>query len=281
MSFEPKRPVTLEDLLRLKRTERPPAEFWDQFDRELRAKQLAALVEKRPWWRSLPHVFDGLRRYRRYHLPLGATAVLAVTFFALRDRPAALENISADATAGAAAPAAAALDRRDKTDVLAAVPVPVAVPEKPLLTENSATFSASSVALVKNETMTANLVSLSAPAPEGGVATELAPSARQIATNLMVAQMTDPNLGRGILAEPGLSDAAPTLARGSFEPLAQVASSSNGSRFARLRTAMASPIINTVVHTTERVTRELSDERLSEDGIRRFAAKGDRLSVKF
>ena len=49
-----KRPITLEDILRLKRAERPPAEFWDSFDRQLRAKQLAALVEKRPWWRSLP-----------------------------------------------------------------------------------------------------------------------------------------------------------------------------------------------------------------------------------
>ena len=58
------RPVTLEDILRLKRNERPPAEFWTQFDRELRAKQLAALVEKRPWWRTIsrPRVFAGLRR---------------------------------------------------------------------------------------------------------------------------------------------------------------------------------------------------------------------------
>ena len=39
MSHLEKRPVTIEDLLRLKSTERPPAEFWDKFDRELRAKQ--------------------------------------------------------------------------------------------------------------------------------------------------------------------------------------------------------------------------------------------------
>ena len=75
--------VTLEDLLRLKRAERPPAEFWNQFERELRAKQLAALVVKRPWWRTLPaRAFAG---FSRYHLPLGATAVLAITFLSVRE----------------------------------------------------------------------------------------------------------------------------------------------------------------------------------------------------
>ena len=82
MSGEPKPKVTLEDLLRLKREERPAPEFWSRFDRELRAKQLAALVEKRPWWQGLP---AWALNWRRFHLPLGATAVLAVTLVALRD----------------------------------------------------------------------------------------------------------------------------------------------------------------------------------------------------
>jgi hypothetical protein len=43
---ESKRPIQIEDILRLKRAERPPAEFWGEFDRQLRAKQLAALVSK-------------------------------------------------------------------------------------------------------------------------------------------------------------------------------------------------------------------------------------------
>lgn len=82
-----KRPVTLEDLLRLKRAERPAAEFWEQFDRDLRAKQLAAIVEKRPWWRSvrLPAVFA---RGVRFYLPVGATAALAVALFVTQsDQP--------------------------------------------------------------------------------------------------------------------------------------------------------------------------------------------------
>src|SRR4051812_34146097 len=82
MNQEHKRPIALEDILRLKRAERPPAEFWATFDRELRAKQLAALVEKRPWWRTLSRpVF----RFSRYHLSLGAAAIVAVAFVATRD----------------------------------------------------------------------------------------------------------------------------------------------------------------------------------------------------
>ena len=44
MKSDHQKPVSLEDLLRLKRAERPAPEFWVQFERELRAKQLAALV---------------------------------------------------------------------------------------------------------------------------------------------------------------------------------------------------------------------------------------------
>ncbi len=68
--------VTLDDLLRLKRTERPSAEFWTRFEEELRAKQLAALVRRRPWWADA-----GLRlrtALARFGLPLGAATTLAL-----------------------------------------------------------------------------------------------------------------------------------------------------------------------------------------------------------
>src|SRR5690349_328530 len=87
MKSERDRPISIEDLLRLKRAERPPAEFWTTFDRELRAKQLSALVGKRPWWQNVPKSFPRLFRYR---IPLGASAVIALTLVSLRhERPAA------------------------------------------------------------------------------------------------------------------------------------------------------------------------------------------------
>jgi len=67
------KPVTVEDLLRLKRAERPAAEFWSQFDDALRAKQLAAIVERRPWWRiEFRGLTAGLARLR---VPVGLAAV--------------------------------------------------------------------------------------------------------------------------------------------------------------------------------------------------------------
>ena len=82
MKPESNRPITIEDLLRLKRAERPPAEFWTDFDRKLRAKQLAALVDKRPWWQTLPRLSFGFSRYR---IALGTSAIFALTFFAVRE----------------------------------------------------------------------------------------------------------------------------------------------------------------------------------------------------
>jgi hypothetical protein len=75
--------VTVEDLLRLKRTERPSAEFWAGFERELRAKQLAALVSRRPWWDvSWARVQAGLVRVVA---PLGAAAALTLAFLSFNE----------------------------------------------------------------------------------------------------------------------------------------------------------------------------------------------------
>ena len=44
-----KKEVKVEDLLRLKRAERPSEVFWDTFDRELHQRMLQTLVKKDPW----------------------------------------------------------------------------------------------------------------------------------------------------------------------------------------------------------------------------------------
>jgi hypothetical protein len=71
--------VTLEDLLRLKRAERPSPEFWSNFERELRQKQLTALVHKRRWWHELPVLLN-----RRVYVPAGAAAIIAFTLVTVR-----------------------------------------------------------------------------------------------------------------------------------------------------------------------------------------------------
>lgn len=279
MSLDPKRPVTLEDLLRLKRAERPPTEFWEQFDRTLRAKQLAALVEKRPWWRTMPSLFAG---WRRYHLPLGATAVLAITVFALRDRPAPQPELGAENAIAAAAAAnqGTSIQSAATTSSSAAPSVSLALPASTVATPVASELVEQAVVAITQGTgareSAENLASVSRESPAADSPT----SSRLVAASFTVAQMTEPSLGRGLLATPALADASLTPTRASVEPLAQIATATS-SRFARLKTAMAAPVVNTVARATDRVARDLSDDRLSEDAIRRFAAKGDRFSVKF
>lgn len=77
------RKVSLEEVLRLKRLERPEPQFWDRFDKELREKQLAAIMARRPWWQmDLGRIMTGLARAR---VPVGAAAVLTLTFLVIRE----------------------------------------------------------------------------------------------------------------------------------------------------------------------------------------------------
>jgi hypothetical protein len=73
------RKVSLEELLRLKRAERPDPEFWSRFEQDLRAKQLAAIVEPRPWWIAL-RLPQAARALARFQVPAGAAAVIALSF---------------------------------------------------------------------------------------------------------------------------------------------------------------------------------------------------------
>lgn len=49
--------VSLEELLRFKRAERPDQAFWEQFDNELHQRMLQTLVKKDPWYIQ---IFRGL-----------------------------------------------------------------------------------------------------------------------------------------------------------------------------------------------------------------------------
>lgn len=77
--LKPNSKVSLEELLRLKRGERPDAQFWVTFERELRQKQLTALVQKRRWWHDLSLVLG-----RRMYIPAGAAAAMAIGLVAVR-----------------------------------------------------------------------------------------------------------------------------------------------------------------------------------------------------
>lgn len=86
--------ITIEDLLRLKRAERPDPEFWNEFEQELRAKQLAAIMVRRPWWLSFQRPFT-LARFSRLRVPAGAAAALILAFVVAREYAPSFERVRA------------------------------------------------------------------------------------------------------------------------------------------------------------------------------------------
>lgn len=271
MSSAPRRrPVTIEDLLRLKRAERPPAEFWPEWDRQLRTKQLAAIVDKRPWWRdALPRFGVALARH---HLPLGATAILALTFLTVRE----YRSVGSDLAAPATTPVARAnvpSDNLDETDAGS-------------LAEQRQSTSAARDQTAAESAQPAEVsraVSLLPSTRESTAEAMARPAAREIAANLALARATDPGLARMLRSGAGYELSAQLVQV--EEPLARVAALRN-TRSGRLQVfatnatyAPGAPAA--VVDFHERQVSRLSEDQLFEAAIRRIGAKGDRAWVKF
>lgn len=263
--------ITVEDLLRLKRAERPDAEFWNKFEVELRQKQLAALVERRPWWQRVPLLLN-----RRAYLPVGATAVLTFTLVSLRYY--APTQVAAIAPAEMAAPAPVASQVAEpRHDIVASVAA-----SQPLIEQVAVEDQPRATAQVQlSDEMPAKSDELIPwTAPRG----EQSPSARSIAANLASLAETDPDLANALLAGnrvPSSSSAVQNMA-GNAAELAGVAAVS--SRRNRLLAAMGDrqftpdPAAPEVVR--ERLARRLGDTELA-GGWTRVGLKADRVSLKF
>ena len=87
--------VKVEDLLRLKRAERPGEVFWNTFDRELHQRMLQTLVKKDPWY---VQVLRGVSGRIAQTAAVGAAAV----FLALMVmRPALVDSTRVNGVNGA------------------------------------------------------------------------------------------------------------------------------------------------------------------------------------
>ena len=279
-----KRPIEIEDLLRLKRAERPPAEFWTQFDRELRAKQLAALVAKRPWWQSLPRVFSGLSRNQlRYHLPLGAAAVLTVTFFTARDfptsAPVASVKPAASTSRAAVTDAAPAAAMQRETAVADFAPAP-AVTSIAAESATSVTVPVAAVAEVASATEPVRSLLLGSTGADFELGDRDARLA-QINSGLTITKAVEPAMGRGLLTNATSNFEARAMpARATVDPLQQMTPPGERSR-SRLLTAMVSMTsLEAPARTGERIADRISEERLY-DQVHRFDARGAGVSMKF
>ncbi|MDD3179844.1 MAG: hypothetical protein PHQ04_05760 [Opitutaceae bacterium] len=273
--------ITVEDLLRLKRAERPSEEFWTTFERELREKQLAALVKKERWWQG----FSRSLLRPAACLPVGAAAVLALTFVSLKyysPSPSArfeTQPVLAAASSVSTAPALSATLRRS----------PLAAPAIAAEVQPEAVRFDDRVSVTKAEPA-------AAPAPvadaadvtrwsdTGPAAASDSPSARFIAANLQRLEQADPELMVGLLNDD-LVVSTPRVQRSSVHAIDLRNVASNFSRRSRIipvdlssrqayRPEPAAPEL-----VRERNARRLATTDIS-DQISRLNVRGDRLSFK-
>lgn len=302
MPHESKRPVTLEDLIRLKRTERPAAEFWTQFDRELRAKQLAALVEKRPWWRtiSFSQVFAGMRRH---HMLLGATAAVALAFFGVREyrspKAAPVANgavvamktvapVQAETVASSASSAVSSSASTAKNST--PVPAPIRRESAVATSSGSVATGAATPAAISSDTSINSSVADSRAGVElagmiiAPISTDdsdsIASGTHLIASSLAAMPADDSALTAQLLGSAHGFETRGVVARNRpVEPLAQL-KVPTGSRRSNLITSATLVSTTGPVVTGDHAARSLSDERLTES-ISRVNARGAGMLVKF
>lgn len=262
--------VSLEDLLRVKRSERPPAEFWNQFEREMRTKQLAAIVEPRPWW--APFIRVGAR-VSHYQLPVGAAAILALSFVTVREyrtdnAPAFVPEIAAPALH--VSPQVELPAVPELTAIAAPVPSAAQLERLDPLNDRESDDAITSTGRV------AHTMPLLDQAP---IDTEPSPSARAIAANLAAAQAVDPGIVDDVF---GYGSRTVELRERPRDPLAQISSPGESRRSRLLGTAL--PALaganDVAVGTSDRVARYLTEERLY-DTISRIGVSGDRVAIKF
>jgi hypothetical protein len=282
MNRDGKRPVSLEDLLRLKRAERPAESFWADFDRQLRAKQLAALVEKRPWWQafSLGGLVSGLRRHP---VPLGAAVALGFGFFLVRDgrHSVASQPVAAVApvTVMVSSPVALA-------SVVESAPAPRSINPAPAASFVAATVPARAPEIA-SEVAT---VPASIEAAQTAFVTPEAESSRSLfvgtvplsleAQSSLFVSSADPVTSAPFLGGGTRVEARAPASRLTVEPLRQITPPADR-RGSRILTAMVSmSSVENAMRTTERAASRLSEEQLY-DQIRRVGAVGAAVNVKF
>lgn len=274
MKIPHERSVTLEDLLRLKRAERPSAEFWTQFERDLRQKQLAAILVRRPWWAPM---LRGWVRFAHLQLPVGATAILALTFLAVRQY-----NVVNVGTGIAPVVAhTASVDDEIATHRSFIAPTEKVAQDTPSAAAVTHALDIDQPARMPSLGDVAHVVPLlDSPAPALD-----SPSARSIAANLAAAQVIDPELAETLAGPMDMSSRTSSASGRRMDPLARISKPSDARRARLLAGSLpASPMYATASLSSDDTTHERINSRLEDrlyDSVHRFEADGRSVSIKF
>jgi hypothetical protein len=261
--------VTLEDLLRLKRAERPPAEFWNQFDRELQAKQLAALVGKKRWWHSAARTIA-----RFSYLPLGATAALAFALMAAHQYFSPVAGTAGSSKLHAlAAKIAPAVQPADVT-VLSQPPA-VTPQEKTVSTAVASAAPANHPAALADIREIPTAITWLPDTIDAADTTPL--SEHSMSVSLADERFANPGTTSSLASTGGIKS------QRSADPLTQVASPTDTGH-ARLLAALTDvrlvSAVDPVVLMHQHLATRMGDDGLADDAGR-FDANGTSMSVKF
>lgn len=251
---------TLEQLLRLKRMERPTPEFWTRFEAELRQKQLTALVEKRRWWHDLPVLLN-----RRLYVPAGAAAVVAFSLVTVRYtapmRVAEIENTA--------------------PRIEAADPAVEMLPATVVASTAGRSEEAVALAPVSPPAVAVRVVPENRTPARESVRREISPSARSIAANLAQLEQSEPELVNAVignrLSSPAREEAV--VAQSDFENPGSRETATPYRLIARYADRALSPEPSAPALVRERIARRLGDD-LGDD-ISRIGLRANRVSLKF
>ena len=294
--------ITVEELLHFKRSERPAPEYWADFEKQLKHRQLAAAIqEKRSWRHALPEMLR-----IALVIPAGAAAALAVGLIVWRNSSA--PNAIPPATISASA------EKIDTASVIAetnqpAVPVapasPTAAETTPAGDSTEAKVAVATTQPVsKMETIARNATTdESAPAmglPNAAIS-EFAlaalkgvrpAAAKSIQSSTLLSMpvlvINLPVVAPVADAEKNSRATSDTAPAATETPVAKIDDAAINPRHQRLLSyidATVAPATATednqrAMRARSRVTSRLNDKVVT-DSISRFDATGDSLSIKF
>ena len=265
--------VTVEDLLHLKRMERPAKDFWVNFEREMRQKQLSALVEKRAWWHALPQIFG-----RRVYLPIGATAILAFTLVSVK-YSSPLQVVQAVSEPVNVLPTVVSSYQADSAPSVASSNSF----SSQLINRSEQTMVGVTEPSAASASMKAMDAAISQEPRSSDFTVKDSPSARSIAANLAHLEQSEPELINSVL---GSRLSLPARVQSASAPVAELASlsSNSASKRNRLLAHYGDRQIETEPTSTEavreRLSRRLADSDFN-DHFSRIGLKGNRVSLKF
>jgi len=296
---QPRAKPTLEDLLRAKRSEKPDAAFWQDFERGLRQKQLAAIIEPRPWWLGLSLLS---RKIGPLGMPIsaGAAALLALVVMRVSPvggltqavslsspEPVAVAIVTPSASAAKVLSTASSVAAPAAT--VGAVPLTQAVTQEPKVASadrvkpDQLAFRNSSPAPVADAVVPAlarAALPLDAERAEIAVANK-APASSAVA----LSSATDLDFEVLVSASSALGPSITEVTNSSFALTGDDSQSDRAGLNPRQARLLSNPTgvaeDKSLASVRERVLHRLADDEARYAAISRVGVNADRLSLKF